>query len=401
MSKPRRILAVLAFAVALALGAAPAAFADEGEGGGDQLVPTMQVNGNADELTLELTSRLEMPLNGLSIPISGLAFEFEITALPDSPPESPQPEKSRVGTAYLQIDRFDQSNDTVIKHNDKDIQFTFKNFPHAGEYSYRVSPIKGEANPIQGSNLLVTYSEDVYIVRIRVMNDGGELKIASVTAEHALTGEGTGEKVSQILFKSHCSMTSDVSISKEVVGDYGDKTKAFQFSIALLAVPVFQPQDSDEVSIKGKIGGEEVEVPLSNDPHNPYLVNFNLADGQTLEFTDIPVGARLEVAETLDPEKKYEASVVTVENGVSRTGEDEAGKADSYHLWAQGELGNCIIFVGEHENHVAFTNSYDDNFSPLTGVIMRNAPFAALLGLGIAALVALAVVKRRRAQRLR
>ena len=50
--------------------------------------------------------------------------------------------------------------------------------------------------------------------------------------------------------------------------------------------------------------------------------------------------------------------------------------------------------VGENDNKVTFVNTYND--TPITGIIVNNLPFIALIGIAVAAFGSLAIIKRKR-----
>lgn len=83
----------------------------------------------------------------------------------------------------------------------------------------------------------------------------------------------------------------DVTLSKEVTGDYGDKIRDYGFRVTV--------QNKDGTPYAGPIhytladGGTAYELPLTNG-----VGSLTLKHGQTAKFIDLPEDAKLSFAET-------------------------------------------------------------------------------------------------------
>ena len=108
-------------------------------------------------------------------------------------------------------------------------------------------------------------------------------------------------------------------------------------------------------------------------------------------FDSLPVGTRYTVTETA-AEDGYVPSVQVVENGVEG-GVRTAADADAL---ASAEDGATNL-VGEGTNSVAFTNTQDD--VPLTGILLKNAPFVVAIAAGALLLIGFVVRSVRRGAR--
>ena len=241
---------------------------------------------------------------------------------------------------------------------DKTADITFGTFPHAGLYEYTVQETAGSTN--NG----VTYDTASYELNVYVINDeNGDLKVQSITAEK------DGEKQDELSFTNTYRKNSSLAISKTTVGAQADKTKDFNFTIEFEK----SATEADTVtSYTGNIGEETVTCNVGEE------TSFKLHDGESLVFDSLPAGTRYVVKEK-GAEDGYTPSIKVVENGVETRDEtvsEQEGIASAT---------NGTTLVGEKNNSVAFTNTYND--APVTGIILHNWPFVLLVGLAAAAMI--------------
>lgn len=114
--------------------------------------------------------------------------------------------------------------------------------------------------------------------------------------------------------------------------------------------------------------------------------DFKLTNGEKEKFTGLPVGTTMTVTESATPNYKGSAKVTI--NGVN---EDSivASKYDAPITVSDKKLG-------QKKNAVDVTNTY--NNVPLTGIIMNNLPYIAMIVIGAAALVVYVQNKRKNLQ---
>ena len=114
--------------------------------------------------------------------------------------------------------------------------------------------------------------------------------------------------------------------------------------------------------------------------------DFKLTNGGKEKFTGLPVGTTMTVTESATPNYKGSAKVTI--NGVN---EDSivASKYDAPITVSDKKLG-------QKKNAVDVTNTY--NNVPLTGIIMNNLPYIAMIVIGAAALVVYVQNKRKNLQ---
>lgn len=250
-------------------------------------------------------------------------------------------------------------------------------FPHAGEYLYTIK----EANEhTQYSD--ITYSEEQYTLRVRVKNAAAEnkLEIASVTANKNVENDAdkNKNKVSEISFTNTYAKDNRLTIEKKTTGDFGDKTKKFDFTIT------FTKKAEDDTAVyKGKIGDQPIDCTAGEKK------TFQLSNGEKLVFNSIPVGTRYVVEEAAS-EDGYTPSVTVTENGTVQPKKTAAGETQG--ISSAPDNGTDSL-VGENENKVVFENAYQD--IAITGVVMNNLPFILLVAVAASALGILIFMKKK------
>ena len=266
------------------------------------------------------------------------------------------PEATIDALTYSNADTAEVANSLSSFNKEADI--TFGEFPHAGVYEYTISETAGIEN--DG----ITYDTASYDLNVYVVNDeDGKLQVRSITAEK------DGKKQDELSFTNTYRKNSSLTISKKTEGEYADKTKAFDFTIKFEKAAT----ESDEVDVyTGIIGDETVNCKVDEE------TTFKLRDGESLVFNTLPAGTRYAVKEVADKDG-YTPSIKVVENGIQtlETTVSESGEISS------AETGTNL--VGENENKVEFTNTYQD--IALTGIVLNNWPFIILIILAIAAML--------------
>lgn len=337
----------------------------------------------------EIKKSLEVA-EGVTIP--KITFKFTATKITEDAPEATIPD-----ITYEQTTPEDFASGLYKAIQTS--QITFGTFPHAGEYEYDVREIADtyEATPNVDK---VTYSTDIYRMRVYVVNDGnGGTKVDSVTAEKNSNDGTTENKTREMLFtniytkrgNSGPDPTTDPSlvISKKIIGDSADMTRSFQFKIIMEK----SPTEKEEAPVyEGYINGNKNTTPIRVTADGSTETSFTLSHDDSLIFENIPAGTRYVVTEVEGKADGFIPSVQVIENGVQ--GSVSTG-TDGTDL-SSAEKGKTNL-IGEGKNIVEFTNKYEDIAT--TGIIMNNLPFILLIVVAIAALGALAIVKRHRTSR--
>ena len=286
---------------------------------------------------------------GIAAP--GVTFSFSAEKVTDDAPNA------TISTlTYSNADTAEMKNG--LSSFDKEADITFETFPHAGLYEYTIRETAGTEN--DG----ITYDTASYELNVYVINnEDGDLEVRNITAEK------DGDKQDELSFTNTYRKNSSLTISKTTEGEYADKTKDFDFTIKFEKAAT----ELDNVnSYIGMIENETVNCEVGKE------TEFKLHDGESLVFAELPAGTRYVVKEVA-AEDGYTPSIKIVENGVETQGET-VSERDGISSAATG-----TNLVGENENEVVFTNTYED--IPLTGIILNNWPFIILIILAIGALL--------------
>ena len=336
-------------------------------------VPTITSN-------LKVMKYFEMA-EGLETPAE--TFTFEIESNSNNPKNTPLPAVD--DAVYTKYDSADVVNGKrTIKKGATITLPKATQFPHAGEYLYRLT----EVTPTENKNTNITYSNESYTLRVRVKNaaTGNGLDIASVTANKNSDGDTANNqnKVGEISFTNTYAKNAGLTIEKKTTGDYADRTKKFKFTITFAENP-----NSNITEYNGMIGKD----PITCKPGEPKT--FYLGNEDKLIFNDVPVGTRYVVEEKAAPNDGYTPVSVTVtENGQQQA--PITNKEENTGISSNPQNGTSSL-VGENENKVVFENHYDD--IPITGIVMNNLPFILLIGVAVLAFGALVILKKRSASK--
>lgn len=328
---------------------------------GEPTVPDVNQNG-----TVPITKEFEMA-DGLKTPAATFKFTATIQTQDALPATIADVSFTEGQTGTLKDGKYVLEGTTVIS-----FQGTW---PHAGEYVYTVKET-------QESMPNVTYDASSYTLRVYVINGTNGLEVKKITAE------GAKGKTDKILFtNTYAKNNATLTIEKKTTGKYANKTQQFDFTIAFTKSPTESTLGEFNGTITRK--GNNTPEPVNT---NNGSYNFKLADGDKLQFTDLPVGTTYVVRELAAPDG-YTPSVTVIENDTTTVRDRTAvQEGDALDTLREGGKKNL---VGEADNIVTFTNTHQGGVVP-TGILMNNLPFILLVAVAIVAFVSLAVIKRRR-----
>ena len=330
-------------------------------------VPTVGTGGSEGaDAAASVTKVLEMA-EGISIP--GATFQFEITKVTADAPQAEIDDIVYTGTedkGELTEGKYQISKDSVIE---------FGAFPHAGEYVYRVKETADTYTLSEEEGMV--YSTEEYELHVYVVNGEEGVYVDSITAK-----DSEGEKTDAISFVNTYTKrggsdddAQSLIISKETVGRYADKTKDFHFTLTFTKAAT-----ATDLSYTGKIGEEEIVCEIGT------AKEFTLHDGETLVFDNLPAGTRYVVNEIGTP--GYTPSAIVAENGEAAEINGQKGQS-----LASSSTTNL---VGEKANSAAYTNTYDDGDTPVTGIITNILPFVLLIAAAVAVFAVWNVLSRKK-----
>ena len=184
--------------------------------------------------------------------------------------------------------------------------------------------------------------------------------------------------------------TYNVTISKTLTGDAANNSHKFPFTVTFTNAGI-----TANVDIIGTATGTATAADVAaGGLSSEVTVNPAIANGGTAVYTGIPVGTTVTVKEQNDVVGTTYTSAGAITT--KETGDTEAASAPiTYNQYSNtAEIGSTAVNTAATGNKtVAFTNTFE-LISP-TGVVVRVAPYALLLGCGIALLM---VTRRKRAE---
>ena len=240
-------------------------------------------------------------------------------------------------------------------------------YPHAGVYAWRIHETTGNQTGVQYNT-----ESNAYTLIANVVNGNNGLTATYVVVKNDTTTSITnqdkagneGAEFTNKYTESANGEGTDLTITKEVAGDQGDKTKPFSFTVTFTAPDVLPAG----VTAADYLAG----ITCDKGTNNAGTVTFTLKDGETATFGNIIAGTKYTVAET--DEAGYTKSYSAVNNGV------EASTTENN-------------LIGENANTGTMTNTHSD-ITP-TGLVINNAPFIVMIGAAAAGVVAYGSAKRK------
>lgn len=256
-------------------------------------------------------------------------------------------------------------------------------FTHAGVYAWKIVEVKG-ADTVDGGTM--QYDTQAYTLIATVVNKDGGFEFGSIVIVKGETASvtnankldpGAGNAIPFV--NKYTETTTDgannnLTITKKVAGNQGDKTKKFDFTVTFKA-PTVLPAGKDAAAVLDAIqvanngATDVVKNPAAGDT---MTVTFKAADANAVTFKNVLVGTTYSVTEAAAD-----------------------GYTQAYAAVANGENKNVQtdLLVGEKTNTGTMTNTYND-ITP-TGLLLSSAPFILLGAVAIGGVVLYGALKRR------
>lgn len=283
---------------------------------------------------------------------------------------------------------------------------TFPNYQEAGKYEYTVTENQ-TATPavtnVEHEKMIMSkaeYKMDVYvedtnsgcqianIIVNRTKDDKGGNATGKVDIGNTdkngfkftntyVQEAGTGDKPSNP--GEDYDTYGSLKVSKKIINENGgtaSATDSFNFKAT------FNFPTGTDASTLGGVKVNDSDITLKADG----TCDFTLTNGENKKFTGLPVGTTMTVTESATPNYKGSANVTI--NGLNEN-PIEVNKYNEAITVSDKKLG-------QKKNAVDVTNTY--NNVPLTGIIMNNLPYIAMIVIGAAALVVYVQNKRKNLQ---
>lgn len=268
-----------------------------------------------------------------------------------------------------------------------DVTASFENceFEEAGIYRYTITETLGESNVTQ--DIVIDVNNDnsgSYILDVYVKRDGDEFEpYAYVMSKNDISGYDNSKDPQTVTYDENDKIdtitneytTYNLTISKTIKGDLAANDFAFTIALANLPTDVIFTQDGND-----NTGAES------------YTLSATLANNGVTEIKGLPSSAKYQIQEAVNQLEGYKVEVKVnneKDNDYSWILKDNQsnGEAEAF-----GKTVDTTI--GKADASVAFTNTLA-SISP-TGIILRFAPYLAILGAGLALGILLVIRKRRR-----
>lgn len=277
-------------------------------------------------------------------------------------------------------------------------------WPDAGKYEYTVTETGASPAITDTKHQTMIMSQAEYTMDVYVSNVGDKLEISNIIVNNKKDDKGqtktgkvdisdtdaNGFKFTNTYVQEAGTGTDptnpdptygkdgSLNVTKKIVANGGtvDAEKEFDFTATFTF-----PTGTDASTLGGvKANGSDITLKAGG------TYDFTLTNGGNEKFTGLPVGTTMTVTESATP--NYKGSAAVVINGVTQ----DTVTANKYDeaITVSGKK------LGQKKNAVDVTNTY--NNVPVTGIIMNNLPYIAMIVIGAAALVVYVQNKRKNLQ---
>lgn len=247
----------------------------------------------------------------------------------------------------------------------KNITIELPTYTKVGVYEYKLK--EDDTNHTPG----VKYFEGTIRLVVSVINGtDGRLRIAAVHTE-TLDCEGKSDTF------TNTYTANLLNVKKIVGGNLGDKTKDFHFTVHFDR----GSNANAPTGIRYTLDGTTYKTVSFDETTGTASVGFDLAHGESLNFTNIPAGVTYTIAE--DDYTTEAAGGYTTSHGTTEVLDDAAEGRET-----------AVITAGAEPYTSVFFNVKGGIID--TGVIQDNAPYIVLLAVVAAAGAVVVLNKRRR-----
>ena len=270
-------------------------------------------------------------------------------------------------------------DDKVTKSATFDLSTKAIAYPSAGVFGFSITEEDGS------DSSAITSLVKKYYVLVYIKNTDKGLEIYGVTVqpfgEEGKLGAKTGTALFEDTYIDIDSDMTNLTVSKKVEGEYADYSKTFSYKINF-ANPSTVEDQTIQMIVEGTHGNSKKEQLRLTKSVSSGSLEFVLGNGDKATFTDIAAGTVYSVKETAV--EGYTASYQQVVGGTE-------GKS------IEGTDVPDTIIYDMGANSVSYVNKYKD--ITVTGVVMNNAPFAAMIALAVLAFASFIIIGIKRRKR--
>ncbi len=343
----------------------------------DKAAAEVVTAGNSGEVTVENVLHIA---KGTTVPDVTYTYKLEPCSLSSDVLTVAVPSSEANRTISYTKDS-EIVNDTVSGSVVFDLSTDKVAYPSAGIYGFSISE---ECD--YSSDKLTGVTDKKYYVLVYIKNSDDGLVIYGVTVQpYGSDDEEPGAKTAKALFEeTYIDIDSDITtltVDKTVKGDYADLTKTFDYKITFTN-PSTVSNQTIQMVVEGSHGNSKEEQLSLTKAAPKGSLRFTLGNGDKATFTDIAAGTIYSVTETAV--EGYTASYKQVVGGTE--GETVDGTS----------VPETIIY-DSGSNKVSYVNTYKD--ITVTGVVMNNAPFAAMIAVAVLAFASFVFIGFKRRKR--
>ena len=278
-----------------------------------------------------------------------------------------------------------QQGDASSEGDENSMLILLPTYERVGIYSYK---IKESAKNSAG----VTYSSREMILKVTVAMVDSKVQVTSLKYTDAQNN------AKYEAFENKYSAGS-LTISKDVTGTLGDRTKKFLIDITFNApsgkivnAPIYLTAKNSELENEDAdfgYGSDSLQITSDEWENNSVTKTIELADSEQITFTNIPYGVTYTVEERdyTGDAGGYDKEQYTLNNSVLKEGEGDnivyASKVDNEELDSASET-------------VLITNNKSGDID--TGITLDNMPY--ILILAVVAIGAVGFVSKKRSSEL-
>ena len=256
-------------------------------------------------------------------------------------------------------------------------------YTRAGVYAYTVKETALSDGGWESEEGHVICDASAYTMYVYVNNTDTGVKVSTVTAadKDGNKADWTDGMVFTNRFVRKAkpgAAETDLQITKKVQGAYGDKTKAFNFTVTLTKAAVM-PEDWTFDSVEMMYGSQKGTGTPAEDG-NSAVYTFRLKDGESASFVHLPAGMKYSVKE-----EGVQGFAPSFENLNGNTRQNINGTESK-------DLITEEYVIRDSGNTGTMTNTFKD--ISVTGIFTDNAPFIVMTALAVIGIAVYEKLKR-------
>jgi hypothetical protein len=296
----------------------------------------------------------------------------------------------------------------VVTQNTTSILAGIPSYASAGAYVYTVTE-NGTTNPATLTNGQISVmSQAEYRMTVFVENetDGagkitGGVYVKAIGYESIKNDAGNivpAEPKTDPIFINRYEATTDLEISKTVIGVSADVEQEFTYDLVLTKINDIAIVDNYGATLNGTPQVNFISFPADT---NTVTKTFTLKHDDKLVIENLPAGTTYTITERATP--AYLPNVnVTINGGTSVGSASPLAPNATMTVGTGGNTGVAVldtgaIILGINSNEINWLNTRTD-ISP-TGILINNLPYILLIVVAIGGFAGYIVSKRRKATR--